>query len=160
MCISVLLPLPELPMIATYSPRSIRSETPAQRAHLDVLAQPVDARDVVALDDRRGRARRGAAGDELTGSSRRRRRRGAPPPPPPKPPPRGRRRARRRRRRLRIALLSWSGAAGAAPSAARVERTTTLSPAFSPLTTCVVAVADHAGLHALGRAACRRRPRR
>ena len=28
MCISVLLPLPEEPMIATYSPRSIRSVTP------------------------------------------------------------------------------------------------------------------------------------
>ena len=28
MCISVLLPLPELPITATYSPRSIRSETP------------------------------------------------------------------------------------------------------------------------------------
>ncbi len=28
MFISVLLPLPELPMIATYSPRSMRSDTP------------------------------------------------------------------------------------------------------------------------------------
>ena len=111
-----------------------------QRAHLDVLAQPVDALDVLQLDDRAARAPRGGQ-----------RAHGVLPPPPPAraeaaaaaaaeaaaaeaaarapPPP----------RRLPMALLSWSEPPVAAPSAAAVDRTTTLSPAFSPLTTCVVA---------------------
>ena len=40
-------------MIATYSPRSIRSETPLERVHDDVLGHLVGARDVAQLDDRR-----------------------------------------------------------------------------------------------------------
>ena len=37
-----------------------------------------------------------------------------------------------------MALLAWSEPLAAAPSAAAADRTTTLSPTFSPLTTCVV----------------------
>ena len=51
MFISVLLPLPELPMIATRSPVSMRSETSAQRAHAD-LSELVGLADVVHADDR------------------------------------------------------------------------------------------------------------
>ena len=37
-----------------------------------------------------------------------------------------------------MALLSWSEPPAAAPRAAAADRTTTLSPTFRPLTTCVV----------------------
>ncbi len=36
MFISVVLPLPDAPTIATYSPRSMRRLTPAERVHRDV----------------------------------------------------------------------------------------------------------------------------
>ena len=52
MFISVDLPEPDEPMIATNSPARISSETPAQRAHLDV-AGLVDLRDVADLDEGR-----------------------------------------------------------------------------------------------------------
>ena len=48
-----------------------------------------------------------------------------------------------------MALLSWSEPRPRPQGRGWSSVTTTLSPAFRPLTTCVVAVADDAGLDAL-----------
>ena len=51
MCISVLLPLPELPMMATYSPATMsRSTVSSARTALSTLA--VDLADAAQADDR------------------------------------------------------------------------------------------------------------
>ena len=54
MFISVLLPLPELPMIATKSPRSMLSDTPRSARHAD-RADRVGLADVADIDHGAGR---------------------------------------------------------------------------------------------------------
>ena len=61
MFISVLLPLPELPMIATKSPRSMRSET-LRSARTLIWPRSKIFVDVVHLDHRDARGRRSVAG--------------------------------------------------------------------------------------------------
>ena len=60
MCISVLLPLPDAPMIATYSPAAMSRLTPRSAWTVGV-ALAVDLRDVAERDDRASRSRASSA---------------------------------------------------------------------------------------------------
>ena len=119
MCISVLLPLPEVPMIATNSPRSMRSETPSSARTITSSVSWYTRSTSLDLDDRRGPGAARAPEDSRSASGRREAAATAaaeaaaaepPKPPPPSPPP---------PRRLPRALLSWLPPEPVAPARCR-----------------------------------------